>query len=129
MALFGSVCQLKNCGFGNQCHKLNFSDNCFTLFKRILLSWQLPPQISQSLSPLPDDHVAVGTHGSSHPSRKMFCHLDQRVLILRVGLRHRSGRYRTPRDRIGITLHSKRRGDQSLACRRMRHERLCENTG
>lgn len=44
---------------------------------------------------LPDNLVAVATHGCASPGRVVFCHLHQRILVFRVGLRHRAGRGRT----------------------------------
>lgn len=61
-----------------------------------------------------DDHVAVCTHGCASPSRDMFCHLNQSVLIFRVWLRHRSGWDRTSWDAgAAITLHPERWSDQT----------------
>lgn len=83
--------------------------------------------ISCSVFPSPDDHVAVGTHGRTSPCRDVFCHLDQAVLIFRVGLRHRSGWHRPLWDSgTSITFHTERWGDQShrwtVACRRMKKD-------
>lgn len=75
---------------------------------------QLTRHIARSISRSPDDHVAVGTHGCSGPSRNMFGHLDQGVLIFGVGLRHRSGWDGTPRDvSTAVALHPERWGDQT----------------
>lgn len=77
--------------------------------------------------PSPDGHVAVGTHGCAGPSRDVFCHLDQGILIFRVGLGDRSGWDVTLRDTCtSITLHAERWGDQTslwtAACRRWRSD-------
>lgn len=82
----------------------------------------------RSVCPLPDDHVAVGTHGRASPSRDMFCHLDQGVLIFRMGLRYRSGWDRTPWDTgTSITLHTEGWSDQTspwtVACGRWKRDK------
>ena len=60
----------------------------------------------------------------------MFCHLDQGVLIFRVGLRHRASWDRNPRDTgAAVSLYPKRWSDQTglwtMVCRKLkRHKRL-----
>lgn len=67
-----------------------------------------------SVFPSPDDHVAVGTHRCTSPSRNVFCHLDQGVLIFRVWLRYRSGWDKALRDNgTSIALHTERWTDQT----------------
>lgn len=62
----------------------------------------------------PDDHVTVGTHWRTCPSREMFCHLDQGVLIFRMGLRSRSGWDRTFRYTCtAVTSHTEGWSDQT----------------
>lgn len=83
--------------------------------------------ISCYILPSPDGHVAVGTHGCAGPSRDVFCHLDEGVLIFRVGLGNRTGWDMTLRDTCtSITLHAERWGDQTrlwtAACRRWRSD-------
>lgn len=87
----------------------------------------LNDSISCYIFPSPDGHVAVGTHGCAGPSRDVFCHLDQGILIFRVGLGDRSGWGMTLRDTwTSITLHAERWGDQTslwtAACRRWRSD-------
>lgn len=62
----------------------------------------------------PDDHIAVATHGRTSPCRNVLCHLDQGVLIFRMGLRYRSDRDGNPWDTgTAVTLHTERRKDET----------------
>lgn len=69
---------------------------------------------STEFIPSPDDHVAVGTHGRTSPSGDVFCHLDQCVLIIRVGLRDRPSQDNTLWDAgASIAFHTEGWGDQT----------------
>lgn len=59
-----------------------------------------------------DDHAAVRTHGRPSPCRKMLCHLNQRVLVVGMWLRKRSGRDRVS-GRATVPLHTKRWREQT----------------